>query len=1037
MPGGGATLHVVKFDGGGFVVTSGDTLVSPIVAFSESGTELVQDDANPMWALLKADLAAREAAAGVVHGDAAPTAETADVAPETVLASTTATAAEKEWAALLADAEGGAGGAPHYKAKLAAQGVSSISDVRVAPLVQSKWSQSTSDNYYGSTSYCYNYYTPNHYVCGCVATMMSQIMRYHKYPTGSVTPKTYTCSVGGTAGSYTMQGGTYDWDNMPLVPRSGATEAQRQAIGKLTYDAGVTAFMAWSSGGSSASSAGAAIALPTDWGYSQALALVFQNGCSPYSLDSVKNVVIPNCDAGYPLGMGISGGGGHAVVVDGYGYSGGTFYMHINYGWAGSDDAWYNPPNLSTSSYTYNVIDDFEFNIFPDKTGTIVSGRVLDVSGSPLAGVSMSISGSTTGTTTTDSNGIYAFVVPIAAGTYTVTATSGGATATKDVTTKKMTSTRVVDGTYDGQTVRGLYYGTSVTLANSYDNDLTLAVSSETPPTISSATASSVTYTGATISVNLSALGDGSSSATVAVAVNGTTKTEAYTATGVKTFAFTGLAAGTAYTAMVTATGSNGKVATTTVAFTTATATPPSATLAISGVSFTTSTATVSNLAKGDETGTISLTLEVSTSSDFGTLAFTATGASPFAITGLDPATTYYARVRLVGATLSGVTATQTFTTSAYTAPTIASATAGSITATGATIVVNLSAFGDGSDSATVKVSLSGTEKSETYTATGSKNFVFTGLAAGTAYAATVTATGSNGKVATKTVSFTTAKAPKPAGEWFTVNLGAAPYTTWPASDPDGTWSGAVSGAALVGSVVTYSGDLLFTPDPASTAGSNVVVSGSIKVSPYDSLPTVPSGTIAGIAFLKNQSAIDSYVLANGAWALFGHGFAAPEEGSMLDWKAEFKLDESNKKVRYTLGTTAGAWLALSGVDHVTAVAFAGAGAFGSFRGRYATLAAVELPDKVTFTADGTGLAIDPATGTLSLTISDAVAGEGIYYTVFASETLGGTYKAVAASQTAPSDGILSFAGIKMDTASKFLKVVASAAPFAAGAVLP
>ena len=155
----------------------------------------------------------------------------------------------------------------------------------------------------------------------------------------------------------------------------------------------------------------------------------------------------------------------------------------------------------------------------------------------------------------------------------------------------------------------------------------------------------------------------------------------------------------------------------------------------------------------------------------------------------------------------------------------------------------------------------------------------------------------------------------------------------------------------------------------------------------------------------------------------------------MLDWKAEFKLDAANKRVRYTLGTTAGSWFALSGVDRVSAVAFSGAGAFGSFRGRYATLAAVELPDKITFAADGAGLSIDATKGTLALTISDAV--EGVYYTVFASETLGGTYRTVAPSATAASGGRLTFDDIALDTASKFLKVVASDTPFAVGDPLP
>ena len=54
----GSTFHVVKLKGGGFVVMSSDTTREPVVAFS-SGGDLVESDANPLWVLLKNDLALR------------------------------------------------------------------------------------------------------------------------------------------------------------------------------------------------------------------------------------------------------------------------------------------------------------------------------------------------------------------------------------------------------------------------------------------------------------------------------------------------------------------------------------------------------------------------------------------------------------------------------------------------------------------------------------------------------------------------------------------------------------------------------------------------------------------------------------------------------------------------------------------------------------------------------------------------------------------------------------------------------------------
>ena len=60
-------------------------------------------------------------------------------------------------------------------------------------------------------------------------------------------------------------------------------------------------------------------------------------------------MVNPNLDAGYPVLFGITGAGGHAIVCDGYGYNPSTMYHHLNMGWSGNDDAWYNLPTIDTA----------------------------------------------------------------------------------------------------------------------------------------------------------------------------------------------------------------------------------------------------------------------------------------------------------------------------------------------------------------------------------------------------------------------------------------------------------------------------------------------------------------------------------------------------------------------------------------------------------------------------------------------------------------------------------------------------------------
>ena len=415
-PTNGASFHVVKLSEGGFVVTSSDTQREPIVAFSSEG-DLVEDDRNPLWVLLRKDLALRTQGEGSSGGI------------QLMAASPVAAANEAKWAKLLG------GGAQ----LMSAQGVSSVSDVRVAPFVQSKWGQSTAGG-----GNCFNYYTPNNYVCGCVATAGAQIMRYFRYPTASMPQFTNpNCAVGGVARTLTTQGGVYDWDAMPLEPSSSMTTSQRQAIGKLTSDVGICCSMGYDTEANGGSGTGGYLlvhALTNHFGYANALA--YGNDGELSGTDAMKNALLSNFDARLPILASVSGHGGHAIVGDGYGYKDNTLYIHFNMGWSGSNDAWYAPPALGTSQYNFNVLDGFVYNIFTNwiPNGVICSGRVLAAGGTPVANATVSysrqggsagsngiVSGNDVGYVLTNEKGIYAFILE--PGRYTISASSGDASA--------------------------------------------------------------------------------------------------------------------------------------------------------------------------------------------------------------------------------------------------------------------------------------------------------------------------------------------------------------------------------------------------------------------------------------------------------------------------------------------------------------------------------------------------------------------------------------------------------------------------------
>jgi uncharacterized repeat protein (TIGR02543 family) len=402
--GGDSLFYVVPLEGGGFVVTSADDGIQPVIAFSE-GSNLVADEGNPLWALLNKDLSQRRDALAMRRASlGGKSVETAS-AQQPVQDSP-----EAAWAELLNDRP------------IMAMGLTSISDVRILPIVLSHWGQSTVSGFWGDYP-CYNYYTPNNYVCGCVATAMAQIMRYHRYPTASVSAKTFSCKVNGTLTSLTMLGGIYNWDNMMLTPDEGGDEAPnatiRAAIGKLCYDAGVSVKMQYNaSGGSSAYATDVPKALTNVFGY--ASAVVCSSNPASVSERDIRNAILVNLDHGYPVLLGIWGAseGGHAVVADGYGYNSSVRYIHLNMGWNGGgngdyQNAWYNVPTVDTAEGTYSVLNDIVYNIFPDMKKGLVSGRVLSASGFPVVGATVLIKDVATGdvllTLITDSKGMYTF----------------------------------------------------------------------------------------------------------------------------------------------------------------------------------------------------------------------------------------------------------------------------------------------------------------------------------------------------------------------------------------------------------------------------------------------------------------------------------------------------------------------------------------------------------------------------------------------------------------------------------------------------
>ena len=113
--------------------------------------------------------------------------------------------------------------------------------------------------------------------------------------------------------------------------------------------------------------------------------------------------------------------------MDGYGYSVSTLYHHLNLGWAGTADAWYNLPTVSTGIYNFNSVIECIYNVFPEARGRLSAGGCWS-DGQPVSGATITATrtGGGSFSATSNSQGIYALAKIPSASTYTITATLPG-----------------------------------------------------------------------------------------------------------------------------------------------------------------------------------------------------------------------------------------------------------------------------------------------------------------------------------------------------------------------------------------------------------------------------------------------------------------------------------------------------------------------------------------------------------------------------------------------------------------------------------
>jgi hypothetical protein len=193
-----------------------------------------------------------------------------------------------------------------------------------------------------------------HAIVGCLATAMSQLMRFWAYPAQGIGEHCYTHEVYGQICA-DFGNTTYDWDNMPNRLTSSSSDAEKLATGTLCFHCGVTIDMGYGPDGSGGASGPIPFVMRDYFNYSNANVQYSRND---FETEEWKTMVREQFDMGWPMYYGgCQDGGCHAFICDGYDDND---MFHFNLGWGGSSDGWY---LIDDAPYTHPA--DAMFNFVP------------------------------------------------------------------------------------------------------------------------------------------------------------------------------------------------------------------------------------------------------------------------------------------------------------------------------------------------------------------------------------------------------------------------------------------------------------------------------------------------------------------------------------------------------------------------------------------------------------------------------------------------------------------------------------------------
>lgn len=220
----------------------------------------------------------------------------------------------------------------------------------VEPLIKTKWGQ----------------YTPFNEMCpriaetgiegltGCIATAMSQILKYYSTPIIGKDSITYKDEyVEGENVFAKFEGIQFDFDEMTDRYDFRSSEKSRNAVAKLMFYCGAASKSLYENNGTSAISSDAAIGLQTYFD----VPTKYYHSLS-YLKQEWSDMIYRYLSNGHPLLYSGNDSiyGGHAFVIDGYNEKG---FVSVNWGWEGEFDGFYDLSLLNPNYFQFSQTNDF------------------------------------------------------------------------------------------------------------------------------------------------------------------------------------------------------------------------------------------------------------------------------------------------------------------------------------------------------------------------------------------------------------------------------------------------------------------------------------------------------------------------------------------------------------------------------------------------------------------------------------------------------------------------------------------------------